>query len=68
MANNTNIFKTQTDVLNGLIGSGVIDTAEAREFVRTSEIGGLDYISEDAPKPQIDPEDLKAMAGQKGKE
>ena len=40
---------------------------EAREFVRTSEIGGLDYISEDAPKPQIDPEDLKAMAGQKVK-
>lgn len=68
LANNTNIFKTQTDVLNGLIGSGVIDNAEAREFVRTSEIGGLDYISEDAPKPQIDPEDLKAMAGQKGKE
>ena len=68
LANNTNIFKTQTDVLNGLIGSGVIDNAEAREFVRTSEIGGLDYISEDAPKPQIDPEDLKTMAGQKDKE
>ena len=68
LANNTNIFKIQTDVLNGLFGSGVIDNAEAREFVRTSEIGGLDYISEDVPKPQIDPEDLKAMAGQKGKE
>ena len=40
--------------------SGVIDNAEAREFVRTSEISGLDFLSEDVPE-QPNPEDMQTM-------
>lgn len=62
MANNAKIFKTQVDTLTALQGAGVIDNAEAREFVRTSEIGGLDYLSEDAPQ-QPNPQDMEVMNG-----
>ena len=60
MKNNATIFKTQVDTLTALQGAGVIDNAEAREFVRTSEISGLDYLAEDVPQ-QPNPEDMEAM-------
>lgn len=63
VANNANVFKTQVDTLTTLQSAGVIDNTEAREFIRTSEIGGLDYLSEDAPQ-QPNPEDMAVMNGQ----
>ena len=60
LANNVKIFKTQVDSLTALQNSGVIDNAEAREFVRTSEISGLDFLSEDVPE-QPNPEDMQTM-------
>ena len=67
MANNASVFKTQVDTLTTLQSAGVIDNSEAREFIRTSEIGGLDYLSEDAPQ-QPNPEDMAVMNGQQPKE
>ena len=63
VANNASVFKTQVDTLTTLQSAGVIDNSEAREFIRTSEIGGLDYLSEDAPQ-QPNPEDMAAMNGE----
>lgn len=63
VANNASVFKTQVDTLTTLQSAGVIDNSEAREFIRTSEIGGLDYLSEDAPQ-QPNPEDMAVMNGQ----
>ena len=46
-----------------LQGAGVIDNAEIREYVKTSDISGLDYLSDELPQ-QPDTEAMQIMAGQ----
>ena len=62
-AKNATIFKQQVDGLIALQGAGVIDNAEIREYVKTSDISGLDYLSDELPQ-QPDTEAMQIMAGQ----
>ena len=41
----------------------MIDNAEIREYVRTSDISGLDFISEEVPERNADPETMQIMSG-----
>ena len=62
-AQNASTFKQQVDSLIALQGAGVIDNAEIREYVRTSDISGLDFISEEVPERNADPETMQIMSG-----
>ena len=62
-AKNATIFKQQVDGLIALQGAGVIDNDEIREYVKTSDISGLDYLSDELPQ-QPDTEAMQIMAGQ----
>ena len=47
--------------------AGVIDNAEIREFVKTSDISGLDFISDELPQ-QPDMESMQIMGGEQPKQ
>lgn len=64
---NATIFKHQVDSLTALQGAGVIDNAEIREFVKTSDISGLDFISDELPQ-QPDMESMQIMGGEQPKQ